>query len=488
MAKVITDSDDQAHGHEGGSQGQSRIRQLFSLWIVGSRRELFNGVIGGFVVPGTLGSRGAELLPISPAGVAAPGPVFLPARGNNDPQGELIVHLEHAVQHLALSRRKALKLGAAGLATAAAGPLLASPAEARGRPDRPPGPPQNGDFNDDMFDVDDVVANGWGTSPYGPDDQLGTWNEVTPRKSAQALRGLNSGRPIKTYDLSEEMFNGFPAFPSVPPRNWQMQTYVLGYEPPPSFGGIIAGTVPLGPNLLTGHEERFEENYTFQIATQIDGLNHVGTGTKYYNNNDALDFVGDGTQTTALGNETMRPITTRGIIIDVVGLKVEQGHTDDLITASNGEAVLVDDYRITVEDIEASLRRQRVRHAIGPGDMVILRTGWTHIKDDPDRYLAQEPGIYLRECRYLATKKPALVGSDTWGMELRGNPLTAAHGDNLFPCHQEFLGKHGIRIGESWVTDDLVHDGNYDVVIMVNPQNAPGATCGSTPPVALANI
>ena len=89
------------------------------------------------------------------------------------------------------------------------------------------------------------------------------------------------------------MFNGFPAFPSDPPRLHEMYLYVLGYEAPPEFvagGGIQASPVPFGPNVLTAHEERFAENFTFQIASQVDGLNHVGTGQWYYNNNRALDF------------------------------------------------------------------------------------------------------------------------------------------------------------------------------------------------------
>ncbi len=52
--------------------------------------------------------------------------------------------------------------------------------------------------------------------------------------------------------------------------------------------------------------------------------------------------------------------------------------------------------------------------------------------------------------------------------------------------HQLLLVKHGIRIGESILTDDLVDDGVSEFVFMYSPQNARGATAGSTPPVALA--
>ena len=62
-------------------------------------------------------------------------------------------------------------------------------------------------------------------------------------------------------------------------------------------GGIQSGIDPLGQNRLVGHEERFAENFTFQIASQIDGLGHVGISTedvrggRFYNDNYAADII-----------------------------------------------------------------------------------------------------------------------------------------------------------------------------------------------------
>ena len=44
---------------------------------------------------------------------------------------------------------------------------------------------------------------------------------------------------------------------------------VLGYEAPDGFvagGGIQASPIPIGPNAVSAHEERFAENYSFQIV------------------------------------------------------------------------------------------------------------------------------------------------------------------------------------------------------------------------------
>ncbi len=389
------------------------------------------------------------------------------------------MRLDYAQYHLSeMSRRDALKFGAGAAAAATAASValdMADPGPASGSRRRT--------YNDDMFDVEAVEAGAWFPGPYGPDDQRGTLNEVTPERTHAALRRVGGGK-ITAYQLGEEMFNGFPAFPSDPPRLHEMYLYVRGYEAPPEFtagGGIQSSTTPIGPNLVTVHEERFAENYTFQIATQLDGLNHVGVGQMYYNGNKALDFITP-TGTTVLGNETMGPIAARGIVLDIVGLKVATGKTDDYFFAPNGEPVLRGDYRITIDDIENAQHRQRVNPKIRAGDIPIFHTGWTHVKGDPTQYLTQEPGIYLAECRYLADRKVAIIATDTWGLEVLDPAVT---GGNAFPCHQELFVKEGIRIGESWVTDAPLKDNCAEGLLVITPQNVPGATCGSTPPTLL---
>ncbi len=391
--------------------------------------------------------------------------------------------------HAEMSRRDALKIGAAGaVAAVAAETLLPGVAGAEvDEPESSDGVSANGrrpKYDDEMFDIEAVKNGAWAPGPYGPGDQRGTFNELTPRRTARALRRLNSHAPVKTYQLGEEMFNGFPAFPSDPPRLHDMFLLVGGIEAPQDFldgGGRQGFTAPLGVNELTGFEERFAENFTFQIASQIDGLNHIGVGETYYNGFNLFEML-DPLGTKYLGNEHMGPVVTRGLILDIIGMKVAAGATDTYFIAANGEPVLNDTYRITIDDIEHAMYRQRIRRRIRPGDVPILRTGWTHVKDDPGRYLASEPGIYLAEARYFADKKVAMVAGDTWGLEVTDPELTQG---NAFPAHQVLLVQHGVRIGESFVTDAAVADHAYDGVFIATPENVPGATCGSSAPAFL---
>jgi len=411
--------------------------------------------------------------------------------------------------HLALhgvTRRDALRLaGGAGLAAAGLAGLGPPPAAAAAE-DQPP-PAAAGGFDDQVFDVAAVLAGAWDdTAFYRRGDQRGTFQEVTPAKTAAALRLLDSRRPVASFNLGEPLFNGFPAFKATPARYYFQVLTVLGYQPPADFGGVLQSTTPLGTNQASAHEERFKTTDhsapytgTYQIATQVDNLNHVGVGPVFYGGRRGPD-IARSWGTSEIGAEVMGPIVTRGLLLDVLGVKLAQGGGGVVEVAGNGRPHLAATYRVTLEDLEAAMRMGRIAK-IEPGDAVLIRTGWDqlvnpkdpngHDPDDPShpghpdhvKYLASEPGIYLREARWLASHRPALVGADNWALEVVGNPVT---GTNAFPCHQELLTHHGVRIGESMLTDELAGSGVFEFVYIVTPQLALGATGGNTPPVALA--
>ena len=113
------------------------------------------------------------------------------------------------------------------------------------------------------------------------------------------------------------------------------------------------------------------------------------------------------------------------------------------IAALKGVERLPKGYAITVADhrgglqggarYKAALAKQGIADA-GQGDMVLLRTGWTRLwktdhlgrpageKVKSDEQLAKdlieagdgEAGAHPELCDYLATRKIAMIGSDTW--------------------------------------------------------------------------
>jgi kynurenine formamidase len=407
----------------------------------------------------------------------------------------------HHLEHTHFSRRDALGLVAKVGAAGALGMLGHTKALARdddrsrNRPN-----PSSDQFNDEAFDYSDPAnLSDWVPSRYGPEDQRGTFNEVTPERTAETLgRVLDRRRPVKTYNCGELMWNGFPAFVTTPARGYQQRLTLTGYPPPPDFlegGGFFTRLEPFGTTRTTVHEERFPSvpgapaGLTYQIGTQLDNLNHVGGGEFLYNGFRAPEILRSW-GTIKLGSEHMGPIVTRGVLLDILGLKLAKGDREALgAPALNGKPVLNDTYRITLEDIFEAMEYGHIR-SFKPGDVILFRTGWNQLlqQRDPDELLrwgarVGHPGPYLREVRFLAQFRPAVMGGDTWSFEVLGRPDLA--GTTAFAVHQELLMRYGIRIGESIVLDGLAEDRVYEFVYIVTPQYAEGATAGNTPPVAL---
>ena len=332
-------------------------------------------------------------------------------------------------------------------------------------------------FDDAMFDVAAVESGAWVPGPYGPHDERGSFNEVTPGVTARALARLDPAKPVTTYDLSEELFDGFPAWGD---REHVQRLVVTGYQPNSDFDGHLVDPQPQGPGRSSVHEERVAT--TFNLGTKVNGLHHVGVAEIFYNGYRGPEMARTW-GTTRLGAETMGPIVTRGVLVDVLGLHVAQDR-DTVEQTAAGASMLRAGYRITVEDIVDALAWAGVEDPIAPGDVVLLRTGWRNlITSDPARYLeGGPPGPYLRECRWLAARRPALVGSDTWCFEVIDPALSGGH---LVPCHQELGMRFGIRIAEAVCTDDLARDGVHDFVFCFNPLRSRGAIASSAPPFAL---
>lgn len=332
------------------------------------------------------------------------------------------------------------------------------------------------EFDDEPFNVEEVLSGAWWPSRYGAADELGTFNEVTPEKTRQALSMLDLGRPVRTYNLGETLFNGFPAMAG---RSYEQRLQVLGLEPPAGFDGITVGTEPLGESLVSCLEERV--SFTYNMGTKVNGLHHVGINGIFYNGFAGRDIC-QTWGTTHLGMDRQPPIVTRGIVIDVVGYKVAHALDSDYLILDNGEPCLSDGYRITVADIEATLAWEGITVPIGAGDVPLIRTGWRHhILLDPTKYIdGPLPGIGLREARWLASKRPAIIGIDVWYFVTRSHS-----GLQEMLAHQELPLRFGVRVGEAIMVEELVADRVYEFVFSWNPIHARGAVSSPAPPTGL---
>ncbi|MPY94358.1 MAG: cyclase family protein [Acidimicrobiia bacterium] len=418
-----------------------------------------------------------------------------------------------------LNRRQLLgtaaKAGAAGavLGTAGGG-LLASMAGAQ--PGAPGMVPRSrsqvdGGSYDDSFSIEGALDGTWAaetTELYGAEDERGTLNEITPEKTASALGLLAGASGVQAYNLGVLMLEGMPAFANDPPRLYSQRIRASGFQPKnpdewftldpdvPDLEawrtadlergplGILDPADPLGDNMVSSCEERFLHGGTYHIGTQLDHFPHFGVGDILYNGWRASEICTP-KGFTNLGAEKIGAFVTRGLLLDVLGWKRSQD--SEHVQVVDGHDVLLDNYRITVEDLQATMEWEGVG-AIEAGDAVLINTGWWWLGENPatfDRFLAAEPGIYIAEAKFLGANRPALVGSDSWALEVLGNPdLT----EWAFPVHTELLPHRGIHLGETIITHELAEAGIYEFVYSYSPQRAWGATGANVAPMALAPV
>jgi kynurenine formamidase len=297
----------------------------------------------------------------------------------------------------------------------------------------------------------------WPNAEWGPEDQAGASNRITAEKVLSALRMATTG---KMYEIGQVYEQNMPFFGT---RSFSLAQVKL------SGGGTF------GSNRLVANEE-FVAAQLGQVGTQLDGLGHVGqevtmqggaTEQVFYNGFTAKEMdAPNGLQ--KLGIEHIKPIVTRGILIDVAGYK--------------GVPRLPNSYEVTVQDVLGALARQGMSAAdIAPGDAVLFSYGWSSLWSDPAAYSTNPPGIGVAVARWVAERRVTMIGSDTFGSEVQ----PSAPADQSFPVHQELMMRNGILNLENLRFDELLTDRAYQFLLIVTPLRLKGASGSPVRPIAI---
>jgi kynurenine formamidase len=289
-------------------------------------------------------------------------------------------------------------------------------------------------------------AQDWTKSKWGPGDEVGAANYMTPELVAKAAQLVKTG---KVYPLGIETNAKTPAFP---PRGFRITIVQPGQ----------AGTDGLGPNKLSYNDDIVDG--WVGIGSQLDGLGHIGVSHTYYNGTKLSDVAGaDGLK--KFGIEKVPPIVARGIVLDMA--------------AHYGTDIVREGTAFNTAEIEAVAQKQGVE--IRQGDVVLFHTGWINpIGRDDKRYGAGEPGLGMDGARYLVGKGVVAVGADSWALEV----LPSENGD-VFPVHQELLTKNGTYILENMNTGPLVADRAYEFMFVLGQPRITGAVQAVINPVAI---
>lgn len=267
-------------------------------------------------------------------------------------------------------------------------------------------------------------------SPFGPNDEVGATQRITPAVTKAAAAEIQTGDVIP---MANVLVDGIPLFGT------RFTKTILS-----SFATMPGAE--FGKNKLT----YMEDTYLSQshVGTHIDGLGHIGIQDCYYNQTPMGKYI---TQNNLkkFGIENIKTFATRGVIIDLVKVFQQSGKLKP--NSACKQPCLDGGTPITVEDLQAGLKMYNV--TLRPGDAVFLNTGWGDLfaqwPAQNAAYNKAEPGITTAAAEWLASQQVVAVGADNWAVEV----IPGENEDIAFPVHKTLLTDNGIHIIENVKTD-----------------------------------
>lgn len=298
----------------------------------------------------------------------------------------------------------------------------------------------------------------WGR--WGPEDQIGTLNHVTPEDITAAAGLVRKG---KAFGM------GIPLDQDGP------QSGLFGGRWNPIHTMLATGTDAIAGRFDETNRIRYADdaiNMPVQSATHWDSLGHVFYNDKMYNGYEAKQVDSGGVH--VLGIEHTRDkMVGRGVLLDVARHRKVDWLQD-------GEA-------ISNSELDAVAAAQGV--TIRKGDFVIIRTG------QMERCLSEgnwggyaggdAPGVRFENCYWCQEKEIAAISSDTWGVEVRPNETDEVNQ----PWHWVVIPAMGLTMGEMFfvaeLAEDCANDGVYEFLFSGPPLVISGGTGSMINPMAI---
>ncbi len=304
----------------------------------------------------------------------------------------------------------------------------------------------------------------WGK--WGPDEEIGTLNYITPEVIKNAATLIKQGKVIPL---------GMNATPGVSPK-W------------PGRNGLIRHMAADGADFLVkrawGNLASTESTISIEDhgSTHLDPLVHVWWGNCTYNNYPAPEVISrfDGVNKGST-NGYLPKSFTRGVLIDVAKyLGV------DYVDKIDGSNVL------TPEMIDKVAAAQGVK--ITPGTAVLIRTGWMKKWTGAKKPFAlgdSHVGISCGIEKWLQEKKVSVFGTDNVAIE--AIPATEEcnkfYQVGLIPMHIGVLSMLGLPMLELMDLDELAADcaknGVYEFAFSFAPFRYYNASGGLVSPTAI---
>jgi kynurenine formamidase len=323
----------------------------------------------------------------------------------------------------------------------------------------------------DWQKVSKKISN-WGR--WGPEDQLGTLNFITPERVAKAAALARTG---KTFSLSIPLDGDGPQGAHGVRRNPIHLMSLDGsdsdiHERLGSWGGSAQGEITtfwgMGPM-------RFNDDYIImptQASTQWDALSHVYYDDQLYNGYPASAVTSLGASRDAIDPiASAAGIVGRGVLLDVArhrGL--------DRLAASTV---------IMPDELDEVAATQGV--SLQEGDVVIVRTGWRTAFVEGmggDEWLGTSPGLSWQCAEWLWEHSAAAVASDNIAVE-----VFPPDSGVVLLFHMLALRDMGLMLGEIWdleaLGQDCADDGVYEFLLSAPPLKIMGGVGSPINPIAI---
>ncbi len=281
-------------------------------------------------------------------------------------------------------------------------------------------------------------------SKWGAGDQRGSGNMMKPDTVLRAAKLIRTG---EVFELA--------AILSPDPKEAFINANRV-------FNIYTKPALPVA-NTRTANEELVVTELG-QIGTQFDAFAHQMWGDSFYNCF-KLGEIGTRSGFKKLGVENVGGLFTRGVLIDVAGLK--------------GADMLPTSYIITPEDLQQALAKANQKLQLG--DAVVIRTGWSKLMGkENQRYGSASPGLGVAAAQWLVGQQPMMIAADNCCVEVR----PSEPGYSL-PVHAMMLIQYGVYLIENLELEALAAARAYEFAFVVQPLKIKGATGSAVAPIAI---
>lgn len=295
----------------------------------------------------------------------------------------------------------------------------------------------------------------WGR--WGPDDEIGTLNHVTPEMVAGAARLVTAGRRISLGLPFDQNGPQSGALGRYNPIHFMSRSGVDGYAGLRDQFGIRGADdwimMPL------------------QASTHWDALSHIFYQNEMYNGYDIRNVSSGGAKKNGI-EKVKDKLAGRGVLLDVARWR--------------GVRELPGGFEVTGEVLEATAAGQGVE--IRRGDFLLVRTGQMEARLEEkawgDYAGGDAPGFSFCSAEWLHGREIAAVATDTWGCEVRPNNSPGIYQ----PWHWIVIPMMGLTMGENFylkdLADDCAADGRYEFFLVGSTLAITGSVSGPTNPMA----